>query len=116
MNYIALVFTISVLVLVNEGLVELVSKSVFFSFLRDFLSQSRFRLFKFFGDVVNCPYCCSVWTAFGLTSVLFLFGSQIKIFNIAVDFIIVSVLIHRLSNHFHDIADRYFSKSYLNKE
>lgn len=118
MIYTALVYVSSLLLLViiNEGLVELVSKSVFFSFLRDFLTQSTSKVLKFFGEAISCPYCCSVWTAGFLVSVVFLFGPQIKVFNVVIDFLFLTILIHRLSNYLHDVADKFFNESYSIKK
>lgn len=96
-----------------EAVVELVSKSVFFSFLRTYLLNSTNRVKHFFGEAIKCPYCCSVWVSFILTLVLFVFVTPVLTSVVVIDFVLFLLVVHRLSNYVHDFSDRYISKDYL---
>jgi len=98
-------------IIVNEGLVELLSKSVFFGPLRSFLSKRSNPILLFFSRAVECPYCCSVWTSLFLTLIVFVLSTPSFLGVVVLDALLFLIMCHRLSNHFHDISDRYFSKT-----
>jgi len=100
-------------VVVNEGLAELVSKSMFFGPFRDSLASSNNGVLGFFSRAITCPYCCSVWTAMFLTTLVFISYRPILTGDVLVDAFLFLVACHRLANHLHDISDRYFSKDIL---
>ena len=60
-------FTLVLIILATafatEALVELLVKSKFFEFPRQFLSK-----WSWFKSLINCGYCTSVWVAMGLIS------------------------------------------------
>ena len=101
-----------VCVVVNEALVELINKSVFFSFLRVFLSDKEGPLYKFFSKIVECPFCCSVWTSLFLTFLLFSFSSLVLINSLIPDFFIFWLFVFRASNYFHDWHDKKIDKHF----
>ncbi|HEC65555.1 MAG TPA: hypothetical protein ENI23_09685 [bacterium] len=96
--------------IVVEAVVELVTKSVFFGFLREFLAAGESRTFKFFHKIVGCPYCCSVWSSLFVAIFVFSFSSIVLINNVVIDFVIFFLASHRLSNYLHDIHDKHFDK------
>lgn len=100
-------------IVVNEGLAQLLSKSVFFGPLRDFLAARENKVMRFFSRLVECAYCSSVWTSTFLTFLVFITLAPTLLGVLVIDAFLFLVACHRLSNHFHDIADRYFSKDYL---
>ena len=102
-----------VCIVVNEGLAELLSKSVFFGPLRSFLSNRTNSVLQFFSRAIECPYCSSVWTAMLLTLLVFVFVTPVFSGVVFLDTFLFLVACHRFSNHLHDIADRYFTKEYL---
>jgi len=95
-------------IVANEAIVELISKSVFFSPLREYLFKSNNKILSFFGKVVSCPYCCSVWTAYFFAFIVFVFTKAY--FSSYVGIIFFVLLVHKGSNILHDISDRYFVK------
>jgi hypothetical protein len=110
MIYFILLLVISIFV--NEAIVELVSKSVFFRGFRDFLAAKKNIIFLFFGKVFFCPYCTSVWTSALFTTLIFILVSLRLTGVLVLDIFIFFIWVHRGSNLFHDIWDRYFTKIY----
>ena len=106
------IFVLLISVIVTEGLTQLLSKSVFFGPLREYFNSKESKLFKFLSRIVECPYCSSVWTSGFLTLLVFSLGTISLFGNIFLDAFLFLIVCHRLSNHFHDVADRYFSKDY----
>jgi len=98
---------------VNEATTELLSKSMFFGFLRSFLNNSTYRVLQFFSKAIECPYCCSMWTSLFLTIVVFLLVKPILSGVVILDSFLFLIICHRFSNYLHDISDRYFSKDYV---
>ena len=95
-------------IIVNESLAELLSKSVFFGPLRSFLASKENKLFQFFSRVVECPYCCSVWTSMFLTSAIFLLSPVYLTGALVIDIFIFVFICHRVSNYLHDINQLYW--------
>ena len=99
-----------VAILVNEALVELLSKSVFFFWVRKYLDSKSFLFFKFFSRVINCPFCCSVWTSAFLSTLVFSFSNPVLINNKVVDFFLFWLFCFRSSNYIHDWHDKKLDK------
>ena len=106
------IFVLLLCIGVNEALTKLLSRSVFFGPLRAYLESKQNWLFKFFSRMVVCPYCSSVWTSAFLTLLVFAAYGPVLMGVFVVDAFLFWVACHRFSNHFHDVADRYFSKDY----
>jgi hypothetical protein len=106
------VYTLIILIIINEALTELVSKSVFFGPLRDFLSNHKNPILLFFGRAFQCPYCTSVWVSIFTTSLTFISIIPFVTGIIYIDAFVYFILGHRGSNLFHDSCDRYINKSY----
>lgn len=88
-------------VIFTEAVTELVVKSEIFSPIREFFFNRREnRIFKFIHDLLDCGYCFSVWAATLSCILLFVFNNNFTMF------LVVSVVLHRLSNVIHFIIDR----------
>lgn len=103
------------LILINEALVELISKSLLLANFREFFMYSDYPILKFIGDAVSCGYCCSFWTAMFLVLIsgftLDFFISNIFILNAFINFVFSVLIIQRCSNYLHGLSDRFFSTS-----
>ena len=102
-----------------EGLVELLAKSAFFGFVKEFLENkaevNKFWLFWY--SVISCPYCLSVWVSIFVVLLIYLASllgnMSFGLIGFApADLAILVVLSHRLSNHFHDFCDKHLNKYY----
>ncbi len=102
-----------VAVILTELLTELAVKSVIFKPAREL-----FRKWKWGDQLVNCGYCFSVWAA---PVVVFSLGLSYNLTEWHVmDFALVSLVVHRLSNVLHNIidkwTDKYYSLGYTNSD
>jgi len=87
-------------IIATEAITELVVKSEFFEPVRKWLFESESKTLNFIHRILDCGYCFSVWA--GLLNILLLF-----IFSCSItDFLIMTVVVHRLSNVFHFMIDR----------
>ncbi len=87
-------------IILTEALTELLSKSEFFSPIREFFFKRRSnKVFKFIHSLLDCPYCTSVWVGFSVVICLLLFN------NILIDIFCLGIMVHRFSNIFHFIID-----------
>jgi len=87
-------------VILTEALTELAVKSELFEPLRKLLFESESRLLNFIHQILDCGYCFSVWAAALSSILIFILDNKI------IDFFILCVIVHRLSNLFHFILDR----------
>ena len=102
-----ILFLFIILVILNvEATTNIVSKSEIFKPLRKYLfNHSNNRVGKFFHDLIDCPYCTSVWISLFYICAIFLS----VIFNIVALILILFMLViglHRLSNILHHLIDR----------
>ena len=90
-------------ILVTEAITELLTKSEFFSPLREwFFDRKDKKICDFIHRLLDCGYCTSVWIGFFVSiSVI-----KIHIVNIYIDWFIVWLVVHRCSNVLHFIIDR----------
>lgn len=97
-----LIFIIAIVL--TEALVEVLSKSEIFSPVREwfFDRREKRKVFKFFHSLLDCGYCLSVWVGTVVGLVLL----DLSIIHPALDWFIVGLLLHRLSNLWHNIIDR----------
>lgn len=91
------------LLLINiEAVTNLISKSEIFKPLRAFLfKHSKNKIIKFIHDLVDCPYCTSVWVSFFYITLITLCGLSTVIM-----FFMLVISMHRMSNVLHHIIDR----------
>lgn len=94
-----------VLVIAIEAITEIVTKSEIFKPLRQlfFNLGMKHKPFMWFHDLLDCGYCFSVWVSFFMSIV---FISSISLPLSFINWFIASMLMHRLSNMFHNIMDR----------
>ena len=97
---IIILFKILITIIATEAITELVVKSEFFEPLRKWLFESTSKILNFIHRIVDCGYCFSVWASI-LTTFMILQGE----FG-TVDFLVVILVVHRLSNMLHFIIDR----------
>lgn len=96
-------FFISVLIaiILTEAITEIVVKSEIFYPVRRFLFNHSYNsIFHFLHSLLDCGYCFSVWA--GVFSIVLIFFTE----NIIINFFILSIVVHRLSNMLHFIIDR----------
>ena len=96
-----LIFLISIII--TEAITEIVSKSKLFEPLHGwFFNRRSNKVFKFIHSLIECPYCLSVWvgTFVGILIV------NINIISVYIDWFIIGLLLHRLSNILHNFIDR----------
>lgn len=91
--------------LVTEAITEIIVKSNIFIFIRDYLDKRsrESSLFEFLSDLLACGHCTSVWVAFFIGLILTISG--VTLLNKFVDWFILWILIHRLSNVIHFCID-----------
>ena len=101
-------------VILTEALTNLVSKSGIFLFFREFLNKQRTKNIacKYLFDLVDCPYCLSVWVGW-FFAVIFSLDISIGFFYPFFGYFLGGLIIHRLSNMLHFIIDRLDSKTGL---
>jgi len=90
---------IGTVIIATEALTNLLTKSEFsIRFIKEPLFKRRqVKFFNFVHDILDCGYCTSVWMA--VIFALFFLA------NNTLNFIIVILVIHRLSNILHFIID-----------
>ena len=90
-------------IILIEALTEIVSKSeIFIPVKKFFFNKNRF--FSWVHELLDCPYCTSVWIA------LFVFFIFILLDNCYLNMFFYGIILHRLSNIFHDLVDRINGK------
>lgn len=104
---------ILIMIILNEALVELISKSFLFEGLRLNLLNHKYSILMFIGTIISCPYCCSFWTAFSL-NIIFNFSFNFELLtnsylNNTINYLIICILVQRVSNYLHGISDRHFN-------
>lgn len=91
-------------VLSVEATTELVSKSEFFSPIREWFFNRRInKLFKFVHSILDCPYCLSVWVSCFFSGLFYLIIFKGLYFCLWLPIVLV---IHRLSNIIHFTIDK----------
>ena len=92
-------------IVLTEAITEVVTKS-------QFLNPLRAKIFslgqdnKFFGwlhELLDCGYCFSVWVG---AFIAILFFRDVNLVHQSIDWFFVALVLHRLSNMFHNIMDR----------
>ena len=94
-----------------EGTTEIISKSELFSSFRDWVAFKN----GFFGKLVRCGFCTSVWVA-ALPAVVFTYTLHTEWYHVPVYFLFFVVVFHRLSNYLHNINDKFLDKFYTNRK
>ena len=99
-------FRYFILVILTEAITELVVKSEFFFPLRAYLHRKGLgnKFFKWVHELTDCGYCFSVWV--GCAIALFLVDMDTVLINKYFDWILVGLVLHRVSNILHFLIDR----------
>ena len=109
-----LLIQVLLVVLLTELLTELVVKSEIFRPVRNVFSK----LGTWFGKLVSCGYCFSVWAAAAV--VLLTDTSYPLTGNHWLDLGLMALIVHRLANILHNIidkwTDKYYSLAHVNTE
>jgi hypothetical protein len=101
----AIIISFIASVVLTELLTELVVKSEIFKSFRQFLEG-----FTWVSKLVNCGYCFSVWSALLVTLVV---GPRYDVVSsLFLNYIIISLIVHRSSNVWHNIIDKWTDKYY----
>lgn len=101
-------------VVLTETITNIVSKSGFFLFFREFLFSrvEKSFIFNYAYDLVTCPYCLSVWV--GWFSVVVLgFTTKVGFLDPYFGYFLVGLIVHRMSNILHYLIDRVDSRMIL---
>ena len=84
-----------------EAITNIITKSQFFSPVREFFfNRRKNKLFNFVHNLLDCPYCTSVWVGLFVYICWFYFDS------IIINVVFMGIAFHRLSNVLHFIIDR----------
>jgi len=94
--------------IITEAITEIVVKSELFIPVKSKLFElgKNNRFFERIHYLVDCGYCFSVWVGMFM-SILML--NNINVVNQYVDWFLLGIVVHRLSNLFHNIMDRIYN-------
>ena len=110
------IIQIVIIILNIEAVTNLLSKSELFKPLREGLfnlSNNRgSKLAGFLHDLIDCPYCTSVWVSLFYVSCVCISANS-PLFLIFFIYFCAIIVLHRLSNIVHHIIDR-IDKNNLN--
>jgi len=99
------------LILNIEAVTNILSKSEIIKPIRSFLfSRSNNKGIKFLHDLLDCPYCTSVWVSLFYMTMLYLIVGVYALSSVFVFFMLV-IALHRLSNILHHVIDRIDSNN-----
>ena len=98
-------FKFIIAIIATEAITEIVTKSEIFSPLRGkvFKLGNNNKVFNWLHNLLDCGYCFSVWAG---ALIALLFFRDVNILHPVVDFIFLTLVLHRLSNLFHNFMDR----------
>jgi len=100
------ILIIIILILNIEAVTNILSKSEIFKPLRAFLfNRSSNKILKFLHELIDCPYCTSVWVSLFYISMLYLIVEVHVLSSVFVFFMLV-IAFHRVSNVLHHMIDR----------
>ena len=92
-------------IILVEAITEIVVKSELFNPFKAkiFRLGQKNRFFNWLHKLLDCGYCFSVWSGM-LVSILFF--RDIGLFHWSLDWFFIALVLHRLSNLYHNINDR----------
>lgn len=100
------IFILILLILNVEAVTNILSKSEIFKPFRAFLfKHSTNRIMKFLHELIDCPYCTSVWVSLFYVTMLYLVVEVYALSSVFVFFMLV-IALHRIANVLHHIIDR----------
>ena len=104
-SLIVLFFKVLLAIILTEAITEIVTKSEIFSPFRAkiFKLGHNNKFFDWLHRLLDCGYCFSMWTG---ALIAILFFRDVRLLHPTIDWFFVAVILHRLSNLFHNIMDR----------
>lgn len=92
-------------IILTEAITEVITKSEIFNPIRSkiFKLGNNNRFFSWLHNLLDCGYCFSVWAGVSVAILLF---KDIHLIHPIIDWFVIGVILHRLSNIFHNIMDR----------
>ncbi len=99
-----LVLQVLITLISIEAITNIISKSVLFEPIREFLFKSKNKTLNFIHEGVDCPYCTSVWVSWFCAVMLYL--DIINLLPQILALFFIGLVLHRLSNVVHHIIDR----------
>jgi len=100
------IFIIFLLILNIEAVTNILSKSEIFIPLRSFLFRhSDNKVMKFLHDLLDCPYCTSVWVSLFYIGAIYAVAGVYALSCVFV-FCVLVIAFHRMANILHHIIDR----------
>jgi len=87
-----------------EAMTNILTKSRLFRPLRAYLFESNSKVLKFIHNILDCPYCTSVWVSLFSILLLCLYINNLLPHILALFF--MGIVLHRLSNILHFVIDR----------
>ena len=91
-------------IILIEAITNILTKSDIFRPLRAYLFESNNKVLRFIHNILDCPYCTSVWVSLSSIILLCLYLNNLLPHILALFF--MGVILHRLSNVLHFIIDR----------
>lgn len=91
-------------IILIEAVTNILTKSELFRPLRAYLFGSNNRVLRFIHNILDCPYCTSVWVSLSSIILLCLYTNNLLPRILALFF--MGIVLHRLSNVLHFIIDR----------
>lgn len=100
-----LALQIAATIILIEAVTNILSKSDLFNPIREFLfNKGDNKLFRFVHNMVDCPYCLSVWVSLLCTIMLYLYINNLLPFILT--WVCIVLILHRLSNIVHFVIDK----------
>jgi hypothetical protein len=101
-----MLFFILILLIINiEAVTNILSKSDIFKPVRRFLfNRSNNRSIRFLHDLLDCPYCTSIWVS--LLYVTIFCMVEVYALSSAFMFVMLVIALHRMANLLHHVIDR----------
>ena len=93
-------------IILIEAITNILGKSDLFSPVREFIFKKGKgnKLFRFVHNMIDCPYCLSVWVSLLCTTMLYLHINNLLPFILIWAFVVL--ILHRLSNVVHFLIDK----------
>jgi len=91
-------------IILIEAITNILTKSDIFKPLRAYLFGSNNKVLRFIHNILDCPYCTSVWVSLSSILLLCLYLNNLLPRILALFF--MGVVLHRLSNILHFVIDR----------
>jgi len=103
---------ITATIILIEAVTNILTKSDLFKPVSAWLFERRNnKVFNFIHDILDCPYCTSVWVSLFSITMLYLYINNLLPQILALFF--MGLILHRISNILHFIIDRFDSNHHI---